>query len=187
MSDYRLKKFKDSFYICGFMGTGKSAIGSLLAKELQLPFHDLDNYLELKEGRNIPEIFKEEGEQYFRNKEWDYLLDLTRSFKGIVALGGGALQNQHIVDHLKVHGLLIFIDTPMEIILDRIINNPKRPIVRNELGKIKSRDILKKELETLYSARIELYKQAEVKLSTSGKEEKELVVNRLIEKIKKHV
>tara|TARA_R110002126_G_scaffold19675_4_gene73873 strand:- start:31754 stop:32317 length:564 start_codon:yes stop_codon:yes gene_type:complete len=187
MSDYRLKRFEGSFYISGFMGAGKSAIGSLLAKKLELPFHDLDKYLVLKEGKQIPEIFNDEGENYFREKEWEYLLDLTRSFKGVVALGGGALQNQHIVDHLKVHGLLIYLDSPLDVILDRILMNPKRPIVRNEAGEIKSRETLKIELETLYSSRIEFYKQAEVKLITSGNEEKELVVNRLIDKIKKHV
>lgn len=187
MSDFRLKRFDESFYLCGFMGAGKSAIGSLLAKKLELPFHDLDKYLVLKEGKTIPEIFKEEGEEYFREKEWEYLIDLTRSFKGVVALGGGALQNQHIVDHLKINGLLIYLDTPLEVILDRVLKNPKRPIVRNTAGEIKSRETLKIELETLYSSRIEFYKQAEVKLITSGKEKKELVVNRLIDKIKKHV
>jgi shikimate kinase len=187
MSDYRLKHFKGSIYVSGFMGAGKSAIGSLLAKELELPFHDLDKYLEQREKKKITDIFKDEGEKYFREKEWEYLLDLTRSFKGVVALGGGALQNQHIVDHLKVNGVLIFLDTPMEVILDRVLGNPKRPIVRNNNGEIKSRETLKIELETLYSARIELYKQAEVKLPTSGNEEKKLVVDRLIEKIMKHV
>jgi len=187
MNEHRLKKFKGSFFICGFMGVGKSAIGSLLAQKMELPFHDLDKYLVHKEGKNIPEIFNENGEKYFREKEWHYLLKLSRDFKGIVSLGGGSLQNQHIVDHLKVNGLLIFLDTPMEIILDRVLGNPNRPIVRNIDGKIKDRASLKKELETLYSSRIEFYKQAEIKVLTSGTEEKEVVVDRLFDKIIKHV
>lgn len=187
MNEYRLKKFVGSFYICGFMGAGKSAIGSLLAKKLKIPFHDLDKYLVQKEGRKIPVIFEENGEGYFRQKEWEYLLELTRNFKGVVSLGGGALQNQQIVDHLKLNGLLVFLDVPMEIILDRVLRNPKRPIVRKPNGKIKDRESLKKELETLYSSRIEFYKQAEIKVLTSGIERKEVVVERLIEKIIKHV
>jgi shikimate kinase len=187
MNDYRLKQFKGSFYITGFMGTGKSAIGSRLARKLELPFHDLDNYLEKKEGKSIPRIFEEQGEKYFRIKEWEYLLELTRSFKGVVALGGGALQNQHIVDHLKVHGLLVFLSTPIDIILDRVLRNPKRPIVRNEKGEIKKEETLKRELETLYSKRIEFYNQAEVKFSTSGKEDKDVVTMKLLDKIKNHV
>lgn len=187
MNDYRLKKFQGSFYLTGFMGAGKSAIGSRLAKNLELPFHDLDKYLVKKEGKTIPKIFKEYGEDYFREKEWEYLLELTKAFKGVVALGGGALQNQRIVDHLKLHGLIVFLDTPMEVILDRVIRNPKRPIVRNSEGEIKSRETLKNELETLYSNRVEFYNQAQVKITTTGKEDKSKVVNRLIEKIKQHV
>ncbi|XWN37936.1 MAG: shikimate kinase [Balneola sp.] len=187
MREYRLKQFNGSFYITGFMGTGKSAIGSMLAKQLELPFHDLDKYLIKKEQASISKIFKERGEEYFRTKEWDYLLELTRSFKGVVSLGGGALQNQHIVDHLKVHGLLIFLETPLEVILDRVLRNPKRPIVRNEKDEIKDRETLKNELETLYLSRIEFYNQAEVKLTTNGMEEKDMVVMRLLNKIKNYV
>ncbi|MEP6361736.1 MAG: hypothetical protein ABJ287_05050, partial [Balneola sp.] len=61
------------------------------------------------------------------------------------------------------------------------------PIVRNSEGEIKSRETLKNELETLYSNRIEFYNQAQVKLTTTGKDDKSLVVDRLIEKIKQHV
>lgn len=187
MNEHRLKKYKGSFFLCGFMGAGKSAIGSLLAKSLGLPFHDLDKYLVRKEGMQISEIFELKGEKYFRELEWKYLLELTRSFTGVVALGGGALQNQHVVDHLKIHGLLIYLDTPLDIILDRVLKKPTRPIVRNKSGEIKNREILKIELETLYSSRIEYYKQAEVKITTSGNENKKEVLNRLIDKIKKHV
>ncbi|HCI72881.1 MAG: shikimate kinase [Balneola sp.] len=187
MNDYRLREFKGSFFITGFMGTGKSAIGSRIAKALELPFQDLDKFLEKKEGKSIPEIFNENGEPYFREKEWEYLLEITKSFKGVVALGGGALQNQHIVDHLKIHGLLIFLDTPLEIILKRVLKNPKRPIVRNNKGEIKNKESLKRELETLYSNRKGFYNQAEVKLTTTGTEDKDEVVKRLLNKIKNHV
>ncbi len=187
MNEHRLNRFEGSFYLSGFMGAGKSSIGRLLAKELGLEFRDLDEYLEQKEKTTIPEIFKTKGENYFRQKEWENLLDLTRTFKGVVALGGGALHNQHIIDHLKLNGLLIYIDVPMDVILTRVLNNPKRPIVRDEHGEIKSRETLKRELEALYSKRIEFYKQVEVKVITSGYENKNLVVKRLIDKIKKHV
>ncbi len=187
MNEHRLKRFEGSFYICGFMGAGKSSVGRLLAKELGLPFHDLDKYLEKKEGRKIADIFGEEGEDYFRKKEWEYLLDLTRSFKGVVALGGGALQNQQIVDHLKLHGLLILIDVPMDVILDRVMRNKKRPIVVDEEGKIKSRETLLKELNVLYSKRFKYYKQAQITITTDGKRNKKDLIPILTDKIKQHV
>ncbi len=187
MNDHRLKRFKGSFYLSGFMAAGKSAIGKVVARKLNLPFVDLDTVIEKKSGKKIPQIFKEDGETKFRELEWKYLLELTREFNGVVSLGGGALQNQPVIDHLKLHGMLIFIDTPLDIIIERIRKNPKRPISKHENGEIKSEETLKIELEALYSKRIEFYKQAEVKVITSGLEPKDVVADILIDKIKKHV
>lgn len=167
MNGNKVDHHKGSIYLCGFMASGKSTLGKALAELLGWDFRDLDTVIEDKEGMSINEIFKEEGEDYFREKEWEYLLYLTREFKGIVSLGGGALQNQRIVDHLKVHGLLIFVDTPLEKIVDRVYESDERPILYDENGKIKSKETLFKELKTLYSGRIDLYKQAQITLNTS--------------------
>lgn len=187
MNEHRLTRFEGSFYICGFMGAGKSSIGRLLAKELGLPFHDLDKYLERKEGRTIPDVFDQKGEVYFREKEREYLLELARSFKGVVALGGGSLQDQQIVDYLKLHGLLILIDVPMDIIVNRVMRNKKRPIVVDKKGKIKSRETLLKELNVLYSQRLKYYKQAQITITTDGLRNKQDLIPVLIDKIKQHV
>ncbi len=187
MNEYRLKKYIDSFYLCGFMATGKSSIGSLLSQKLELPFQDLDRYLERKEDRTIADIFKKEGEPFFRQKEREYLMELSSSFKGILALGGGSLQNQQIVDHLKLHGLLIYIDTPMEVILQRVLRNKKRPIVLDKQGKIKSKEVLLNELNMLYSQREKFYKQAQIQVNSEGFGTQEELVDIIIDKIKKHV
>lgn len=187
MNEYRLKNYDGSFYVSGFMATGKSAVGKVVAKKLGVPFKDLDVVIEKKENKSIIEIFNTDGESHFRKLEQLYLLELTKTFKGVVSLGGGALQNQHIVDHLKLHGLLIYIDTPLNVILDRILRNPKRPITRDANGKIKNKEALKIELEALYSNRLKYYKQAQIKALTSGVEPKEVVANLIIQKIKTHV
>ncbi len=187
MNEYRLKKFDGSIYICGFMATGKSTIGKLIAQELEKPFTDLDRVISTKENRSIKKIFEQFGEPYFREKEWDYLLELTRSFKGVVALGGGALHNQRVVDHLKVHGILVYIKTPLEVIVERVLRNAKRPIVLDAEGKIKSKETLFTDLKTLYSAREDLYEQAQIKLKSSGYESKEGQARLLIEKLKRYV
>ena len=187
MNEYRLKKYEGSIYLSGFMATGKSAIGSKLAKKLGKPFVDLDSIITQKEGSTIKEIFQLQGEAYFREKEWEYLLELTRKFKGVVALGGGALQNQRIVDHLKVHGILVFIKTPMEVIIDRVMRNSKRPIVLDNEGKIKSRETLFTELKALYSSRLEYYEQAQVILESDGYETKEGQAQKLIDKLTRYV
>lgn len=187
MNDYRLKKYDGSIYLCGFMATGKSTIGKLVAKELGLPFKDLDQLISTKENLSIKKMFEEYGEPYFREKEWEYLLELTKSFKGVVSLGGGALHNQQVVDHLKVHGILVLIKTPMDVIVERVLRNTKRPIVLNSNGEIKSKETLFKDLKTLYSSREELYEQAQIKLESTGFESKKEQAKLLIEKVKRYV
>ncbi len=187
MNLYRLKKFQDSFFLVGFMATGKSSIGKALANELERPFLDLDSYIVEKEGVSISEIFRTKGEGYFREREWKYLLEITQNFKGVVALGGGALHNQQVVDHLKLFGLLIFLKTPIDVIVKRVQRNKKRPIVLNDQGEIKSKETLFNELESLYLSRIDLYNQAQIILESTGFESKNEQAARLIEKLQRYV
>ncbi|WP_417359380.1 shikimate kinase [Galbibacter sp.] len=76
--------------LIGYMGSGKSTVGKVLAKQLEMDFIDFDNYIEAKENRSIPEIFKQKGEVYFRNKETQYLGELLDENPNVVvSLGGG--------------------------------------------------------------------------------------------------
>jgi shikimate kinase len=184
---YRLKKFQESIFLVGFMATGKSSIGKLLAKELERPFIDLDDYIVEKEGMSIAKMFKEHGESFFREKEWTYLLELTQNRRGIISLGGGALHNQQVVDHLKLYGLIVFLKTPLDVIVERVGRNKKRPIVLDNNGEIKSRETLFSELESLYLQRVGLYNQAQVILESTGEEKKEQQAIRLIEKLQRYV
>lgn len=178
---------KGSIYLCGFMASGKSKLGKALASKLDLEFRDLDTEIVEREQRSIREIFEEQGEASFRRIEWECLLELTRSFTGVVALGGGSLQNQQIVDHLKVHGLLIFLETPLEVITERVSRNTRRPFLYDEKGNIKSRETLFKQLKSLYSERISFYKQAQITLDTSLFSSVEEKTDEVIKKIKRHV
>lgn len=77
--------------LLGYMGSGKSTVGRLLSKRLDLPFIDLDQYIEAKLGASIPEIFSKKGAVFFRNKEHEYLKHLLSSHENLVlSLGGGA-------------------------------------------------------------------------------------------------
>lgn len=187
MNEYRLRAFKDSIFLTGFMASGKSTIGKMLARYLERPFIDLDAVIEEKEQKTIKQIFEEEGESYFRMVEWKYLLELTQTFKGIVSLGGGALQSQQIVDHLKIYGLIVMINPPLNVIVERVSRNKRRPIVLDKHGKLKSKDALFAELEALYLKRKPLYEQAHIILSTTGYEEKEDHVKKLVEKLTRYV
>lgn len=76
--------------LLGYMGSGKSTVGKVLAERLNLPFTDLDEYIASEVGAAIPEIFREKGELFFRKKEHEILVELLESGKhGVLALGGG--------------------------------------------------------------------------------------------------
>lgn len=169
------------------MGAGKSTVGKKLAEKLQVTFLDLDDYIEHKTGNSISEIFEEEGEKAFRKIERECILEVIRTYQGVVALGGGSLQNQHMVDHIKLNGLLVFIETPFSVILSRIRRNKNRPLLLNEDGLMKKEDILEKELSTLYEERLPFYRQAELTVVDDGEISKETLVDNLKNKIKYHV
>ncbi|MBO6793774.1 MAG: hypothetical protein JJ895_07685 [Balneolaceae bacterium] len=187
MNEYRLKKYQQSVFMVGFMASGKSTIGRLLAKKLERPFLDLDDYIEEKEQKSIKKIFADEGEAYFRELEWKAMLEVTQNFKGVVSLGGGALHNQRVVDHLKLYGLLVFLKTDLNVTVERVLRNKKRPIVLDEHGELKSRETLFNELESLYLKRLELYNQSQIIIESKGNENKDYQVDRVIEKLLRYV
>lgn len=177
----------DLIFLCGFMGTGKTTVGKGLAARLERPFLDLDNVIEEYASRTIRSVFEEKGEKGFRKIEQTCLLDTIKNFKGILALGGGALQNRRLADHVKLNGLLIFIETPISVILTRIAADPDRPLLLDENGKVKERSVLQKELQSLYEQRLPLYKQAKITINSSKYPSVEQLVNELIKKIQSHV
>lgn len=182
-----ISNLPERIFLCGFMGAGKSTIGSKLAEKLGLTFLDLDDFIAHKTGKSIPEIFEEGGEQAFRKTERTCILEIIRTYEGVVALGGGSLQNQHMVDHIKLNGLLVFIETPISVILERIGKDRNRPLLLNEEGKIKNKEILETELGTLYEKRLPLYRQAELTVTDDGNKNTETLVENLMNKITYHV
>jgi len=173
-------------FLCGFMGAGKTTIGRKLAEELNCPFLDLDDRITEKAGKTISEMFKEAGEAKFRAVERSALLEVASDFEGVVALGGGSVQNQELLDHLKESGLLIFIEAPMEVVVDRISEDSNRPLLLDEQGESKDRETLKKDLEVLYADRKPLYEQAQISLQVQPGESTGKQVETLIKKIRSH-
>ena len=182
-----ISNLPDRIFLCGFMGAGKSTIGKKIAERLELTFLDLDDYIEHEAGKNIPAIFEERGEQAFRKAERKCILEVVRTFEGVVALGGGSLQNQHMVDHIKLNGLLVFIETPISVILERINEDTNRPLLLNKDGTVKEKEMLEKELSALYDKRLPLYRQAELTVTDDGEKNIETLVDNLLNKIKYHV
>lgn len=168
-------------FLCGMMGSGKSTVGQKLAAELDVPFCDLDEMIVEKAGMSIPEIFREKGEAGFRTLERSLLIRESQYFKGVMALGGGSLQNQHIVDHLKIYGWLVFLDVPHSVISDRVSGDANRPMLKT--GSTEQHENAgKSKIESLLEERLPLYRQAEITVSAGNRPADE-IVDELIKKL----
>lgn len=165
-------------FLCGMMGSGKSTVGRILASELGVPFLDLDEKIVEKSNMSIPEIFKKKGEPFFREIERSLLIKESQNFSGVMALGGGALQNQHIVDHLKIYGWLVFLDVPQSVISSRISGDSNRPMLDSE----DANNAVKSKVESLLEERLPLYQQAEITID-AGNRKAENVAKEIIKKL----
>lgn len=180
------QQLPDIIFLCGFMGAGKSTIGQKLAGKLELPFQDLDRVIEERAGKTILQIFREEGEEYFRTAERAALTTTAREFNGVLALGGGALQNLQIAEQVKLYGLLIFIETPFSVILDRISAGKQRPLLLDKNGEMKKKKTLGKELSALYEQRLPIYRKADITLQSNRFDSPGEAAEELIKKIDYH-
>ncbi|MEM7565474.1 MAG: shikimate kinase AroK [Pseudomonadota bacterium] len=118
--------------LVGPMGSGKSTIGSIMAKRLHREFEDSDHFIENRTGVDIARIFDIEGEQGFRDRETNALEEILGQNNQVVATGGGAIvreQNQKI---LKQTGFIIFLDTTVNQQMQRLRRDKKRPLLQTE-------------------------------------------------------
>lgn len=167
-------ELKQPIFLSGMMGSGKSTVGQTLAVELNVTFQDLDDLIEEEAGMVIPEIFTKKGEPAFRELERKILIAESQKTDGVLALGGGSLQNQRIVDHLKIYGWLIFLEVPLSVIYDRISGDQNRPMLDGSNGFHK--------LETLLNERRPLYRQAHITIQ-AGSDTPEDLTQKIIKKL----
>ena len=139
-----------NIFLVGPMGSGKSSLGKKLAKSLDKKFIDTDKEIEKKENKTINEIFENEGEKYFREKEKEFLINIPNNLNMVIATGGGIVTNQENREKLKENEV-IFLNASVERQGKRTSRSDKRPLLKNV-------DRLKK-LRELYDQRIELYRE----------------------------
>ena len=114
--------------LIGLMGCGKSSIGRRLAKRLEIPLIDLDDYIVAKAGRTIPEIFAEQGEEAFRDMESAALREVLGK-PAVIATGGGAIMREENRALMKEHPPVIWLNAAPEFLADRIDGDSNRPLI----------------------------------------------------------
>ena len=124
-------KSKENLVFLGMMGSGKSSIGSLVAKKLKLDFIDVDKEIEKELGQTISKIFETKGEDYFRKFEEKITLKILKINPIVISLGGGAFVNKVIRKEILKNHASFWLNWKIETLLNRIKNSKKRPIAFN--------------------------------------------------------
>ncbi len=136
-------KSKKNLVFVGMMGCGKSTIGSMISKKLNLNFFDIDQLIENNQKMNVSKIFEIKGENFFRDVEKKITLDILKNKKGVIALGGGAFINRAIKNEVLENHLSFWLDWNIDTLVNRIKNSKKRPLAVNS-SKNELKEIIKK-------------------------------------------
>lgn len=153
--------------LTGFMGTGKSTVGKLLAKRLGYCFSDLDALIVGRAGISINEIFARYGEQRFRELETEAIRSLDGVSGQVVAAGGGAVIAPRNRELLRKAGLVVNLTASLEVILCRLKGDRERPLLRN--------NNTPEALAALMAGREDAYADADLRIDTAGKSVEDVV------------
>lgn len=161
------QKSRPNLYLVGFMGVGKSAVGSRLAHELNYSFFDSDEVIEKRVGKTIPEIFAEDGEAAFRRYELEFIESGHPAEGCVVSCGGGLVVQEGMAERLKSKGVVICLFASIESIFRRTQRNKNRPLLNVDNPEARIRE--------LFAAREQIYMNAGICISTEGRSIAEVV------------
>jgi shikimate kinase len=160
---------KSIIFLTGFMGSGKSTVGPILANTIGFQFVDLDQLIEEKEKKKIGDIFAQEGEKKFRDLERAMLREVLHRHSTIVSLGGGTVTNEESLELIKKSGVVIYLKSDSEHIFNRLRTKSDRPMLRDDAGKLLDGNDLMKKIEGLLKFRSPYYEQADIIINTDDK------------------
>ena len=169
-------KLKENLVFLGMMGSGKSSIGSLIAKKLELNFIDIDTEIENELGISIKKIFDTKGEDYFRKFEEKITLKKLKLNPVVISLGGGAFMNKNIKKEVLKNHLSFWLNWNYKTLLSRIKYSKKRPLAINAKDD---------ELVRLIKKRSDIYSKAlyEIKCDNLSKNE---IVKKIVDIYETH-
>jgi len=154
--------------LLGMMGSGKSTIGYLLSKNINLNFLDVDKFIEKETDLKIYDIFQKKGEVYFRDLEEKTTLKLLKGKGKIISLGGGGFLNKNIRKEILKNHISFWLNWKNSTIINRILKSKKRPISFNSS---------ENNLKRLINERSNIYAEANFKINCETLTKKMIVKN----------
>ncbi len=149
-----------NLYMVGFMGTGKSVIGSKVAQYLKMPFLDSDHFIEESEAMSIPKIFENFGEAHFRELERKFIEQDQPKGGAVISCGGGLVTNPELLTQIKKVGIVVVLYASVDTIYSRIAHDSHRPLMKVADPRQK--------IEELLGQREPIYKEAGIGIMTDG-------------------
>jgi shikimate kinase len=152
--------------LVGFMGTGKSSVGRVLAVQLDYAFLDTDVLIEERTGTTIARIFSEKGEPAFRAMEQDVVRGLEQVRRTVIATGGGLIAEPGNLESLRRHSLVVCLWASAEAVWERVRHQEHRPLLRAPDPLARIRELL--------ARREPFYRQADVLVNTDQRTPREV-------------
>lgn len=147
-------RLKKTVVMVGMMGAGKTAVGTMLARLLAVPFLDSDEEITRAANRPISEIFERDGEPFFRARETEVLARLLKSEPAVLSTGGGAFLSESNRSLIHEAGVSVWLRADLELLWQRVRHKTTRPLLRTANPR--------ETLRTLYEARVPLYALADL-------------------------
>ena len=161
--------------LTGFMGTGKSSVGKMLAQKTGYVYCDLDAIIVGQVGMSINEIFAKHGETYFRELEANAVKQVSFADKQVVATGGGAVIREDNRMLLRKSGIIVNLEASVEEIYNRLSNDSGRPLLNDRKSSEKLAELLEQ--------REQYYADADIRIDTTGKKVED-VVDEILSRLK---
>ena len=165
-----------NIFLIGFMGCGKSAVSSRMAKEHGMNIREMDEEIVKREGISISEIFETKGEAYFRSVETKLMIEISEMDNQIVSCGGGAVLREENVQAMKNSGVVVLLTAKAETILNRVKHDDNRPLLKGNKNVEFIQDMLDKRRPKYEAA-------ADIVVETDDKKIYE-ICNEIIQKVK---
>jgi len=146
--------------LVGFMGTGKTTVGKLLAEQTGMPLVDMDTQIEKRAGKTINEIFAQDGEPHFRALEREMAQELASKNGQIISTGGGIVLNPDNIADFEKTGLVVCLLADADTVLDRVRHDSSRPLLADDK---------ESKIVELLQSRKHLYESIPHKIDTSGR------------------